>query len=1032
MRRFLIVSPLGVVGAFLVAWGCSPSNATKTENKPADGTATASALDAPSAAEVAARRSAAASNEARRAAKLPRGRAAQWHDQMSFMGAMAAGVLPPPDPESALFLPAGGRTTPGERPAMPLAPAVVGSADVIVHSPTASGSQVETSIAANPAGTVIVAGYNDLRGFPATAGAPFSVSGVARSIDSGVTWSEVVPSGGTIGVLPFGTGKVQGDPDVKWDAKNSRFVYASIFIRPSDGLQGMSLSFSDANGANWSAPVEVGPSFITGNSADKEFIDIHPTTGRILMTWTNFPGAGSSSIRRTFSDDSGVTWSPALDISMSAAGSFVQASMPRFYPATSNAYAIWRVHSGASGELRNVGCARSTDNGATWSAPVMLDTAAFPQEDQILGVDRVNTSPSLAVDNTSGRVYAVYQRNNQTGTGDIAFRTFVGDCASGAPLLLDSMPGQDRAQFYPWVSVDQASHNVHVTFLDQDPDTSGDLLAAMVTTSTDNGTSFTAPTPAMDRSFHAGHGNDTSQPNLGDYNQSVSIGGATLSTWGATSLAPHFADGQPATSLVSPDTYFDKRLDTQLVAPLRLVGAAVAESGCASGSNGFIDPGERVTLDATITNYFGNAALGAAPIAGISGTLTTDTPGVTITTGTSTYATIAPRGAGTNATPFAFTVSSTFVPGTYIDFKLALTTTTQGSIELPVRVVTGTPGTPVSVINENFEAAVAPALPTGWTSVNASVVVDGGVVAPPWTTSATWMPGKAAFRPEGASAFAFVRMFSPIVAIPAAAGGYVTLDFDLRYNLEDEPALAVQAYDGLSLRITDQTSGATVRSVLAEAFAEKFKTAALNHFPKHLPRNNDRSYFQDMSVWSGDSAGVTHVSFKFPGEGMLGRSVQLRFEYTEDDSGDCATAGHTAPCGVGVDNVVLAAVPSTSAACTYPVVPDAGADAGNDGGVTIADSGVDAGNNDSGVVIADSGVDSGREAGVDAGQGGGPDGGALDSGVADAGDDGSGDTLGGGGCGCRTAGSSSTPLTGAAGIGGLLFGALAFLRRRRS
>jgi uncharacterized repeat protein (TIGR01451 family) len=92
-----------------------------------------------------------------------------------------------------------------------------------------------------------------------------------------------------------------------------------------------------------------------------------------------------------------------------------------------------------------------------------------------------------------------------------------------------------------------------------------------------------------------------------------------------------------------------------------------------------------------------------------------------------------------------------------------------------------------------------------------------------------------------------------------------------------------------------------VRSVLAEAFADDITTGTAFHYPKHLPRWNNNSYFQDMSVWSGTSSGFKHVSMRFPG--MAGTKFQLRFEYTQDP-GDC-TALRSGPCGVVIDNVTV-------------------------------------------------------------------------------------------------------------------------------
>jgi hypothetical protein len=62
-----------------------------------------------------------------------------------------------------------------------------------------------------------------------------------------------------------------------------------------------------------------------------------------------------------------------------------------------------------------------------------------------------------------------------------------------------------------------------------------------------------------------------------------------------------------------------------------------------------------------------------------------------------------------------------------------------------------------------------------------------------------------------------------------------------------------------------------------------------------------------MSAWAGNSAGIQHVSMKFPGAGMVGRAIQLRFEWTQDANTACASG----TCGVWIDNVVVRYVPTT-------------------------------------------------------------------------------------------------------------------------
>src|SRR4029077_10815181 len=93
---------------------------------------------------------------------------------------------------------------------------------------------------------------------------------------------------------------------------------------------------------------------------------------------------------------------------------------------------------------------------------------------------------------------------------------------------------------------------------------------------------------------------------------------------------------------------------------------------------------------------------------------------------------------------------------------------------------------------------------------------------------------------------------SPLISVPPGTD-YVTLDFDVCYDTEDDPNFNILAYDGFLLRITDFTAGNLLRSELIEAFADEFTTGSFGHFPKHFPRSGNGNYFQDMSAWAGFS-----------------------------------------------------------------------------------------------------------------------------------------------------------------------------------
>lgn len=783
-----------------------------------------------------------------------------------------------------------------------------------------AGGQAELSIAVDSTGMHIVVGTNDTRGFSAN---PLSVSGFAYSDDGGVTFVDggQLPTPGTdlIGTTRFP--QVFGDPEVKY-LGGSTFIYFSIMVKKLNATgtaQTMCVHRSTDNGHTWSGPFEIPTAtnphgLLTGSAAnardaaDKEFADVDPETDRVMMSWSNFTSTafapGGVEISVTFSDDIATatppTWSARRIIAATVADG--QASIPRFAAGSARAYVAWRRFPG--GNNQNVGFAVSTDNGTTWGPPINTTTNFFTM-DQVLGNDRVNTSPSLAVDTslgaTRGNVYLVYSNNNSRDGADVSFqRSLDGGLTFSPAILINSRPANDRAQWFPWVTVDTTTGRVHVCYYDQGIASSGDVTENTCQFSNDGGLSWSRPAPVTDRPFHAGYGNDTGQPNIGDYNQAVAQNGELFVVWAGSPNIVSFTDGEPSTSFTVPDVYFKRTSSSK--AALRLGPVSFVDSN----GNGFIDAGEQVKLKLPLESYVTNP-LTATAIAGIGGTLSTTTPGVTVTQPSSAYGSVTPGGSAANAVDYVIQLSPTFVPGTHIELLLNVTSS-DGTTTLLHTLSTGTPAATV-LLSENFDGVAAPALPAGWVTSHA-----GGANTVPWVTNNTFNAGNTGVfhqnaadgpGPGATTNTRFERLFSPAFAVPANSD-YVTVDFDTKYDTEDDPAFNILAYDGFTLRITDLTAGRTLRSNLAEAFAEEFTTGSLQHQPKHLPRNSDTNYFQDMSVWAGDSGGLKHVHLKLPG--MAGSTAQLRFEFTQDAIGTCADVrpGHT--CGVLVDNLVVASV----------------------------------------------------------------------------------------------------------------------------
>jgi hypothetical protein len=423
-----------------------------------------------------------------------------------------------------------------------------------------------------------------------------------------------------------------------------------------------------------------------------------------------------------------------------------------------------------------------------------------------------------------------------------------------------------------------------------------------MTYSDDGGETWKAPRPLTDRPFHAAWGNDTGQPNLGDYNQGVSLYGALYAVWAGTHPVG-FADGEPAsTSFTVPEMGF---IETHGGRAMTGDLGAVTFSG--AGDDGHLDPGDVAYFHVPIRNYVTNP-LNAASIHPFFANLSTATPGVEVDYADRRYPAIAPGDTAEGTRPFVVRLDPSFVPGTDIEFELNVW---NGPLTLHFTQHTGTPS-PTVLFQENFDGVAPGALPTGWAPAH-----GGGANAVPWTTSNTFCntTSNGAFHvnandgPTGGAPTRFERLFSPQIVVPADAE-YVTVDMDVCYDTEDDPNFRVLAYDGALVRFTDFTQGRVLRSVLADAFASDFTTGDLFGYPKHFPRSSNTAYFQDMSSWAGDSGGLKHVSMRLPG--MAGSTFQMRFEYTQDGGGICSDVRPGHACGVLVDNIAVKSVKSVA------------------------------------------------------------------------------------------------------------------------
>jgi hypothetical protein len=120
-----------------------------------------------------------------------------------------------------------------------------------------------------------------------------------------------------------------------------------------------------------------------------------------------------------------------------------------------------------------------------------------------------------------------------------------------------------------------------------------------------------------------------------------------------------------------------------------------------TSGDGYLQPGEVVTLNVTLSNT-GLTNIGLAT--NVAGQLAALTPGFTLTVNSAAYPNIAANGAGTNSTPFKFTIDPNLICGAGLDFGMAMTTT-EGTYAGTFRLVTGQPAVvPTTVLYDNVEA----------------------------------------------------------------------------------------------------------------------------------------------------------------------------------------------------------------------------------------------------------------------------------------------------------------------------------------
>lgn len=377
-------------------------------------------------------------------------------------------------------------------------------------SAIAGFTQSETS----PAwcGNSMVVGFNDSGSFLETLSSRArSFSGVAFSPDGGATFTD-------IGALNPGTNFgdfIEGDAVVACTS-NRRFLYSNLFATSTTThmrLTAISLSTSTNGGHTWFAPVAAVSKSALTHFLDKDWMTVDPMSPlRTYISYTDFdfsgtspacpPGVFRNAIELVSSANGGVTFSAPVVIKEVCGGASAVQGSNIAVAADGSVYVAFEFFQGANREIH---IRKSTDHGITFGSEVTISTVVPTGGAGLLqGGFRTNEFPSLAVDLTSGQVYAAFTTANSValdsftgsyGYGDVVISTSMdGGLTWSTPTVVSpvdpAFAGIGRDQFMPGVAVDSTG-NVAVCYYDRRNDPSNIAIDRFCSVSTNHAASFT-------------------------------------------------------------------------------------------------------------------------------------------------------------------------------------------------------------------------------------------------------------------------------------------------------------------------------------------------------------------------------------------------------------------------------------------------------------------------------------------------------------------------------------------------------------
>ncbi|MBU3679227.1 MAG: exo-alpha-sialidase [Candidatus Kapabacteria bacterium] len=362
-------------------------------------------------------------------------------------------------------------------------------------------TQNESSIAISPLNPKLMIGSAvDYRGSSST--------WAYYSTDGGYSWNNV-----TLGTARPGWAS-SNDPSVCFDHTGKGYLCYGGFRRTGNaqfGENGIFISSTTDAGKTWAmkhTAVIIHTGAQTADSAFEDKYYVHadtagtsPHRGTLYIPWKRVINRDSSTqIMIAKSTDQGATWSTPVAVSERFAKTSEATTFGQSFPLArtgpdGSVHVVW--NSGTESAIRY---ARSTDAGATWSAPRMIhrynpfgikSTINGQSNSRVKNVVRAECYPSLAIDNTGGArngwMYLSWAADNYPNVY-VSRSTDNGTTWSDARIVHSDTTND---QFWSWIALDPTSGDVAVMFADSRDDSANILVRTYVSLSTDGGTTWT-------------------------------------------------------------------------------------------------------------------------------------------------------------------------------------------------------------------------------------------------------------------------------------------------------------------------------------------------------------------------------------------------------------------------------------------------------------------------------------------------------------------------------------------------------------